>query len=186
MIRFNSLLRNEGIDPKHVKLVRHQDKRYPGRPTAYQLWRAKDGRFEQYQSFQGRPVFANARQLASFVATPLDETLFVGLYEIGKVGKVPKGTRDPLSDHDISGLHLYHLTLSKSLKEYRGRLIVEWGKGFRSWVQRAAKQDKEVLEISRKEQDPPFPGFLDFRKRLSDLRSVPPSWRTVLASVHGI
>ena len=106
-------------------IVRHQDKRYPGRPTAYQLWRANDGRFEEYQSYQGGLIFSKARMLATFVATPLNETLFVGLYAIGEVGKVPKGTRDPLSDHDISGLYLYQLTLSKNLKEYRGRLIVE-------------------------------------------------------------
>jgi hypothetical protein len=36
MIKFNSLLKDEGIDPAEVKLVRHQDTRWT--PGAYQLW----------------------------------------------------------------------------------------------------------------------------------------------------
>lgn len=36
MIGFNALLRNEGIDPADVKLVRHQDLRHAERTTPYQ------------------------------------------------------------------------------------------------------------------------------------------------------
>ncbi len=62
-----------------------------------------------------------------FVATPLDETLFVGLYEIGEVRKAPSGTLDPLSNKDVSGYHFYELALSQELGDYRGRLILELG-----------------------------------------------------------
>lgn len=77
MIRFNALLRDEGIDPRDVKLVRHQDTRHAEGVTPHKLWRADDGRFEQYQKIQKRVVFKGARLVASFVATPLDETLVV-------------------------------------------------------------------------------------------------------------
>jgi hypothetical protein len=124
--------------------------------------------------------------IASFVATPLDETLFVGLYNIAGVGTVPAGIIDPLSGSDVAGLHSYDLEVSEKLADYRGRLTINWGPGFRSWVQRADRMDKAVVEIRRTVGEPPFPGFLDFRMNLSGLASVPLSWRAVLSSVSGI
>ncbi len=186
MIRFNALLRNEGIDPAHVKLVRHQDTRYPERQTPYQLWKRKDGRFDLYQRLQSRPVFKKAKFLASFVGTPLDETLFVGFYEIRGVGRAPRGLIDPISEKKVAGLYLYQMRKSPKLADYSGRLAIEWGEGYRSWVQRARKQDKAVVEILRVEDEPPFPGFLDFAVKLSSLASVPRTWREVLSSVSGV
>ena len=69
---------------------------------------------------------------------------------------------------------------------YRERLIVEWGEGYRSWVQLANNQDKPVIEIRRTAGDPPFPGFLNFCEHLNSLPSVPQTWREVLSSVKGI
>ncbi len=149
MITFNELLRSEGIDPAHVKLVRHQDKRFPGRPTPYQLWKAGDGRYELYQKIQRRPVFDRAQLLASFVATPPGETLFVGLFAIIGVGTAPIGLIDPITNKDVGGLRFYGLTPASELTDYRGRLVIDWGKGFRAWVQLARKKDKSVVEIRR-------------------------------------
>lgn len=170
-----------------MKLARHQDNRYPGRPTPFQLWRAADGRFELYQRVQSRNgIFDGARFLASFLATPLDETLFVGLYEIKGVGLAPKGLIDPVSGEDVGGYNFYELEPSTGLGDYRGRIVIEWGKGYRAWVQRAGSKDKPVIEIRRTISDPPFPGFLDFREQLSRLADVPLPWREVLSSVGGV
>jgi len=187
VISFNALLRNECLDPALIKLARHQDTRYPGRPTPFQLWRAGDKGFELYQSVQSRAgIFDGARLLASFLATPLNETLFVGLYEIKSVGLAPTGLVDPVSGEDVGGLNLYDLQLAPQLSDYRGRLIINWGDGYRAWVQRAEKQDKPIIEIRRTIGDPPFPGFLDFCEQLSRLAAVPAAWREVLSSVGGI
>ena len=186
MIKFNALLRDEGLDPAEVRLARHQDERYKGRPTPYQLWRAADGRFDLYQQIQKDLVFEDSPRLASFVVTPLGETLFAGLYEIGTVTKVPKGMADPISGEDVGGLYFYSLSLSARLADYRGRLVIDWGKAFRTWVQRAWKQDKPIVEIRGSVDDPPFPGFLNFRERLSMLKAVPMSWRQTLSAVSGI
>ena len=96
MIEFNTFLESEGISPAEVKLVRHQDNRLPGSPTPYQMWRAADGRLDLYQKIQRRPVFKGARLLASFVATPFSETLFVGIYEVRGVGTAALGQLDLL------------------------------------------------------------------------------------------
>jgi hypothetical protein len=187
MISFNALLSAEAIDPATVKLVRHQDKRISGRPTPYQLWKMRDGSFEKYQSIQKRPkIFAGAKFLAAFVATPLNETLFVGLYAIRGTAKAPVGLIDPISGESVEGLNFFNLTLQPALEDYQGRLSIVWGTGYRAWVQRAETNEKKVLEIRRNENEPQFPGFLDFREQLSRLSSVPIAWRGVLSSVGGI
>ena len=187
MVKFNTLLREESLDPALVKLVRHQDTRYVGRPSPYQLWRASDGRFELYQRIQSRTgIFDGAKFLASFVATPFNETLFVGLFGIKSVGKADAGLLDPISGEDVGGFNFYDLELSPQLADYCGRLVVDWGDGYRAWVQRAGKMDKPVIEIRRSISNPPFPGFLGFCEALSGLDRVPLSWREALSSVGGV
>src|ERR1700680_1447637 len=108
MITFNRILEHDGIEPRTVLLLRHQDTRHPGAPRPYDLWRANDGRFETYQSIQKRDRFAVGALLASFVATPADETLFVGLYLVQSVGEIPVGVTDPITrDQDLSGYYWY-------------------------------------------------------------------------------
>ncbi|MBL9219451.1 MAG: GIY-YIG nuclease family protein [Opitutaceae bacterium] len=185
MLKFNTLLREAEVDVSAVKLVRHQVQK-SGYRTPYALWITKDGSFELYQSIQSRPVFKKSRYVASFVATPLDETLFVGLYEITGLGKVKSGVLDPVSGKDVGGLHQYELSVTAPLKDFAGKLVVDWGKGFRAWTQNAAKQNKPVVEIRRTVGDPLFPGFLSFRWALRELVSVPVSWRVALSSVGGV
>jgi hypothetical protein len=146
MIAFNTLLRKAGVDPDHVKLARHHDTRWPGR--THELWTADDGRFDLYQQIQKREVFKDARMLASFVVTSQRETLFVGLYEIiNGLDTAPPGQLDPVSGKNVGGNFLYKLTSAPQLAEYRGNLTIEWGPGYRSWVQLARKKDKPVLKI---------------------------------------
>ena len=186
MIGFNTLLRDEEIDPADVKLVRHQSRGPRVQHTPYELWRADDGRFELYQRLQGKDRFADTKFIAAFVATPLNETLFVGMFENCGVGTAEPGLLDPVRGHDVGGYFLYDLRRSKRLSQYRDRLVVDWGTGYRTWVQRAQNQDKPILEIRRLASEPKFPGFLEFRARLSDLANVPNSWQHVLSSVNGI
>ena len=186
MIKFNALLRDEGIEPSKVKLARHQDDRHTGRLTLYQVWRSAEADFELYQRIQSRPRFSGSNLLASFVATPLGETLFVGLYSVGNVSKAPKGLIDPVTGKDVGGYYYYSLNRSPHLSDYRDRLIINWGPGYRAWVQNARSKDKPILEIRRTAAEPPFPGFLNFHERLSLLAAVPQAWRQALAAVSGV
>ncbi|WP_392887782.1 GIY-YIG nuclease family protein [Pseudomonas migulae] len=186
MVTFNYFLNSVGLDLSRVRLVRHQDQRASRGKTPYDLWVAGDGRFDEYQSIQARDVFSNAGWVAAFVATPLNETLFVGIYRVAGLSTVPVGTKDPLTGEDVSGLHLYDLQPDDSLCDYAGRLVIEWGPGLRSWVQRADNQDKKVLEMRRVVIEPPFPGFGSFRWPIRELSSIPFSWRTALSVVRGV
>lgn len=186
MIGFNYLLQSAGIDSARTRLVRHQDNRAPTRRTPYGLWIAADGRFEMYQRIQGKDRFRGSNWIASFVAIPLDETLFVGIYRVEGVGTVPAGTTDPLGGHDVTGLFLYDLEPQQALQEYVGRIVIDWGVAFRAWVQRADRQDKRVLEIRRTAIEPPFPGFTSFSWSIRELSSVPSSWRGALSAIGGV
>jgi hypothetical protein len=96
MLTFNTILRHEGIDPQNVRLVRHQDNRAAVNCTPYNLWRAGDGGLEKYQQIQKRIVFEVGGLIASFVVTPHNETLFIGLYRVDGLGTAPPGTIDPV------------------------------------------------------------------------------------------
>lgn len=186
MIGLNTLLREEGLDPAHVKLVRHQDDRHKGRPTLYQVWRSEVDKFELYQRIQSNPRFTGAQALASFIVTPLGETLFVGIYKVGNVTKAPKGLIDPVTGKNVSGYYYYSLSLTPHLSDYRDRLVINWGPGYRAWVQNAGSKEKQIIEMRRTAAEPPFPGFLNFRERLSHLAGVPQAWRQALSAVRGV
>lgn len=187
MLTFNSLLTATGIDLASTKFVRHQDNRAGKGRSPYDLWRAADGRFDLFQRIQSRRAFDGAKWITSFVATPLGETLFAGIYEVGSVSAVASGTLYPLDDTLVSeSEHLYELRLSPLLADYRGRVVIEWGPGYRTWAQRADRKEKPIVEIRRTVIDPPFPGFGAFMWRIRDLATVPVAWRQALTAVAGV
>lgn len=121
------------------------------------------------------------------MATPLGETLFAGIYEVGAAAAVPPGTHYPLDGKLVDeNEHLYELQLSPLLADFRGRVIIDWGRGFLAWVQNASSQDKPIIEIRRTVVDPPFPGFGVFTWRIRDLAAVPVAWRQALSAVSGV
>jgi len=190
-LKFNTLLRESGLAPRDVRLVRHKDQRSsPGR-SPYELWRDDRDAFDAYQARQtvaDRSKF-NAPIWASFVADAFDDTMFVGLYR--------KEDRKPLEEdsptpHVVGGIDsagscdIYALSPDENLKDLAERLIIDWGPGKRAWVQRADFQDKEVLEIRAARHEPPFPGFIEFIEPLSRIGKLPRGWIEALRSVRGV
>jgi hypothetical protein len=186
MLTLNAILKHEGIDPKKVRLVRHQDARASVNCTPYDLWRAGDGRLELYQRIQRREVFDVGDLLAAFVVTPANDTLFVGLFRVEGVGKAPPGTIDPVAVEDREGLNLYDIQRDKRLSEYAGHLIIDWGRGFLAWVQRAEPHDKPILEIRKEVKEEVFPGFTRFCCDIEQIETIPLAWQEVLKHVRGV
>lgn len=184
MLTFNDLLALEGIDTAKVRLVRHQDSRL-GAGRLYEAWRTDRDAFEDYQAIQGRDVFPVGDLLASFVVTESGKTVFVGMYRVDNVGTCPPGSIDPLLKHDTSGLFRYDLHLTEELADYQDKVVIEWGAGKRSWVQRAANQPKPVVEITH-QYEPRFPGFRAFTRPIDELHRLPSGWQQVLRSVKGV
>lgn len=185
---FNQALGAYGIDPREVRLLRHQT-RGDGRRTPYILWRDDRRLFEAYQATQhpkNRTRLAGALW-ASFVVTPDGRTLFAGLYSVDGCGPVPADWPYPLNERGEGGEdELYALTHVELFSEFEGRVYIDWGAGTRSWVQRADQQDKPIEEVARRFAEPPFPGFSAFREPLSRVASLPPGWVDTLRNVRGV
>lgn len=189
-MKLNIILSGAGLNLADVRLLRHKDKRATKGRTPYELWRDNRQQFELYQSIQS---VENRQKLAaqywvSFVVTPADETMFVGLYRVNNrrlsEEDIPKPQMDGV---DKAGtVDVYDLKLETSLIDLIGKLIVDWGPGGRAWIQRVDRQNKDVVELRAEFKEPEFPGFLNFIEPLSKLESLPRSWIAALCSTKGI
>jgi hypothetical protein len=192
MLLFTDLVLKAGLDPTGVRLLRHQTKAPNGR-TPYVLWRDQRSCFEDYQSVQtvgNRAVLASPFW-ASFVAPPTGGTLFAGIYSTKIVGAADDAWIDPL--HGVPGIVLttsqldqYQTELTSYLNDYSGRLWIDWGPGARSWVQRADRQNKQIVQLTRAFQEEEFPGFTQFVTNVSEVPVLPAGWLSALRAARGV
>ena len=185
---FNTYLREAGIDPGIVRLVRHRDTRKKAKISLYELWRTQRRKFYFYQRLQRHKKFDEGDMLASFVVTPQGDTLFVGMYSVRSIAIAPAGTECPVIgklDEAIDYL-LYDIRRSGLLSAYIGLLSIDWGEGHRVWVQRASSQNKQVLEVRKKFSEPEFPGFTELCVNSIKLEMIPESWKAVLRKTRGV
>ena len=156
----------------------------------YELWRDDRQRFEFYQSTQQVKNRAKltTRYWASFVGTPGDETLFVGIYRVKSRRLLDVDAPMPHRDGvDKAGTcDVYDLTLERRLRDLGGRLLIDWGPGKRSWIRRADRKEKRIVELRTEFKEPDFPGFLNFMQPLSKLDSLPKGWVDSLRSSRGV
>ncbi|KAB1086274.1 GIY-YIG nuclease family protein [Neorhizobium galegae] len=189
MLTFCGMLDLAGIERKSVRLLRHQEN-FPGRPTPYTLWRDAPSVFDTYQETQSVNFEGGLRAplWASFVGLPGPETLFVGLYSAEFIGLLSEDRVHPLSGRveEAGSCNLYRLERRQELSEYIGRLWIEWGKGYRSWIQRADSGSKPIVELRRTSGEDPFPGFNQLILKLSEIETVPVSWSAALSGTRGI
>jgi len=189
-IMFNTLLLEAGIPLADVRLLRHKDRRAAKGRSPYELWRDDRQQFELYQSTQRIENRAklNASYWASFVGTLSDETLFVGIYSVKNRRLLEQDTPMPHMDGvDKAGsCDMYDLLLDPALSDMVGKLIIDWGPGERSWIQRADQQNKQIMELRREFKEPDFPGFLTFIEPLSKMDKLPKAWISALRSSKGV
>lgn len=192
MLTFNDVLKKAGIGPVDVRLLRHQDGSADPERTPFQLWRNDPAAFVEYQSRQSRrseKLLSGARYWAAFVVTPAGETVFADLYLITLVG-VGEEDRPMVQRHghvDRAEEYVrFDLRPVDAFRSLSGRIVIEWGKGYLAWTQRADLQDKTILELRREYQEAQFPGFADLIIRLSAIPTLPASWIAVLQAARGI
>lgn len=190
LLKFNSLLEAAGLDPADVILLRHQEQQVRGGLTAYQLWRDDKENFDLYQSQQsktGRKIFGQP-WWASFVATPTGETMFVGLYASRFKNEIAVDMLHPLGGKIIKAFtsDCYAQQHDQRLRDYEARLYIEWGLGYKKWTQYAANQNKTIVKLSQKFDEPEFPGLMNFIEPLSRISQLPATWIEVLKNSKGI
>ena len=125
---------------------------------------------------------------ASFVVSSENDTLFAGFYEAGEARTLDRDLVVPTTEEiqRAGSCDLYEVKESDLLAEYSGRLIIDWGPGPLTWIQRADNQDKPILELRRAFYDTAFPGYLELMTSLSQLANLRRSWATALAAGRGI
>jgi hypothetical protein len=189
-LQFNTLLGQFDIIPAAVRLLRHQDSRSSRGRTPYELWRDDRPSFEYYQETQSPRNRSKLRadHWASFVVTPGGETLLAGFYSCGYLGvnQVERPWRHADGVNPVGSCDVYQLILDGRLDDLAGRLVINWGGGERSWIQRADNQDKVVQVIREHFREPDFPGFSRFISPLSKIEGLPTAWTAALAASRGV
>jgi len=131
----NTILQSEGFELSEVRLLRHQDNRSEKDRTPYKLWCNDLSKFDDYQITQGinHESKLRGKYWASFVGTPSDETLFVGIYAVGAHKLIEEDRQKPHCDGvDKAGsCHVYELTRESRLSDLIGKMTIEWGEGTR-------------------------------------------------------
>ncbi|MFA6220394.1 MAG: GIY-YIG nuclease family protein [Erythrobacter sp.] len=192
-LTFNMLLDNAGIEPRDVRLMRHQHVAKDGL-TPFALWRDNRSEFERYQSAQraDRRAHFASRYWAGFVVPPDGSTMFAGMYKVFSHSPVSADWVDPLMRQTAAQmgreLDIYEFQRMIDFDHLIGCLKVDWGKGTRSWAQRADSKsgNKPIIELSQNFREPDFPGFTSFIGNLGSLPSLPTSWIAVLTAAKGI
>jgi hypothetical protein len=173
-LMFNSLLEASEIDPRDVRLLRHRDADAHNDFKPYELWRDSYDAFMAHQSRQSartEKIIGHAKFWASFVVTPKEETLFVGLYAISS--KRPGiFAASGASKQEKPESIVYQLEERSELSELIAKLTIDWGGGFLPQAQRAETNDKQIIELRREFEEAQSPGYLGFMRRLSEIESL--------------
>ena len=161
-LMLNSLLEASEIDPRNVRLLRHRDADAHNDFKPYELWRDNYNGFMAHQSRQSartEKIIGHAKFWASFVVTPKEETLFVGLYAISSKRPGIFAASGAAKQEKLEPI-VYELEERSELSELIARLTIDWGGGFLPQVQRAETNDKQIIELRRELEKGQSPGYL--------------------------
>lgn len=184
------LLQPFGIDmAQRIRLVRHQEAGTDMRALK------RDGWFEFYQSYQERDVFADCDVLVSFLAGRGSHSILEGVYFVHGCKDpvptpIPKGY--PYPEQANGSKYRYDLKRDSRYDSLCGRIVIDWGKGARSWVQHFRPQTKPVIEVLPSGYVAEFPGYLECVVSYDELNFIVENpaanreWHRMLSATYGI
>ena len=185
ILNFSDALKNVGLDPKRVKLIRHSlgDK-------AFKKCYDKN-MVEEYTRVQSETFSNGYDYWCVFISDKSTTAKFFACYKVS--GGVidtqdtkPKGF--PLEDWFQGQRMFYNLERIDLLKEYEGRLLIEWGKSALAWVQKGTNE-KPIVAIRDKKI---FSGYENAILTYEELREIVQdptayeSWHTALSSINAV
>ena len=144
ILNFSDVLKNVGLDPRQVKLIRHSlaDK---GFHRCYE-----EGMITEYTRVQSDNFSDGYDYWCVFISDKSTTARFFACYKVnGSVRDTQevKPNGFPLEDWFQGERMFYTLEPLDLLKEYEGRLLIEWGKGTRAWAQKATNE-KPIVTMS--------------------------------------
>ena len=185
ILNFSDVLKNVGLDPKRVKLIRHSlgDKAFK---KCYDK-----GMVEEYTRVQSETFSNGYDYWCVFISDKSTTAKFFACYKVS--GGVidtqdtkPKGF--PLEDWFQGQRMFYNLERIDLLKEYEGRLLIEWGKSALAWAQKGTNE-KPIVAIRDKKI---FSGYENAILTYEELREIVQdptayeSWHTALSTVNAV
>ena len=184
---FSDLLGKAGIDPAKTKLIRH----------SFSSWHFREcfnrGLVKEYTAEQRQGFSKGYDYWAVFTSDKGSLSRFYTLYKVN--GSVPN-TPDLMPENwpiagSFQGTGAYfNLERLDVLKQYEGRLIIDWGKATRMWHQKGTTEKPVVaIQAEAKRQ---FPGYQNMILSFDQLEEVVQNsieyelWQTALASVYAV
>lgn len=142
LLKLSDVMRNAGLDPKMVKLARHplSDKRIK---FCYD-----NGFFELYLRTQRKKMFKDGQYILNFVGTQGTTGRFEGCYLVKGVRSMEEITLPesfPIKP-EKPPVFYYDLEKTDIMSDYVERLLIDWGKGARSWCQNGTTE-KEIVAL---------------------------------------
>lgn len=196
-LTFNDVLEKAGItNLDRVLLIRHSLNN-ANFAKCYSDSKNRDLFLKTFTACQGIQFKGKYDYWAIFIST---KGTSAKLYCIYKVGDCVKCTPDlkpenyPVEDDFAASnteSYLYDLEEYEELKEYYGKLIIDWGKAAIRWYQIAGRQPKMITALMDNEKIA-FPGYenvilsyFELFEMVNDPISYE-SWHSALSSVYGI
>jgi len=187
ILYFSDVLRKVGLDPAKVKLIRHAltDK---GFKSCYDKNMVLEYTRQQKNGFS-----KNYDHWCVFIS---GKGTLAKLFACYKVGDPVPDTPDIMPEHFphpewFQGENAYYdLEHVDLLKDYEGRLTIDWGNSARMWHQRGTTE-KPIMAIQADEKKV-FSGFenliltYDELKEIVENPTVYEAWHTALSSVNAI
>ena len=185
ILNFSDVLKNVGLDPKRVKLIRHSlgDK-------AFKKCYDKN-MVEEYTRVQSETFSNGYDYWCVFISDKSTTAKFFACYKVN--GGVidtqdtkPKGF--PLEDWFQGQRMFYNLERIDLLKECEGRLLIEWGKSALAWAQKGTNE-KPIVAIRDKKI---FSGYENAILTYEELREIVQdptayeSWHTALSTINAV
>ncbi len=185
ILNFSDVLIKVGLDPTRVKLIRHSlaDKDFR---KCYEK-----GMVTEYTRVQSNTFSNGYDYWCVFISDKSTTAKFFACYKVNcgvcdTLDVKPDGF--PLKDWFQGQKMFYELEHIDLLKEYEGRLLIEWGKGALAWAQKATNE-KPIVAIQDKRV---FSGYENFILTYDELKEIVKdptayeSWHTALSSVNAI
>ncbi len=186
MITIQELLYNRNLDKEaKIKLVRHKDTRTTNPIDLYELYRHKKEIFLKYQAEQGSDKF-KVDYIVSFIGESGTLSRFIGVFKILGMKVLPE---QKVSIDGKFYNYEYDIEEVDGFDDLKERVIIDWGKGARSWTQ-WIDNIKEIVEIQPglhyKQFTDYFEFILDFKELQEIVNHKYNDWKRMLSATKGI
>lgn len=207
-MNLNDLLCKEGIDPKHVLVLRHRPVEPELRKVLPWLASEKPDFFNAYQQTQREKLekvmnaMVGVGYVASFIGSQPGKALFVGLYTIAasrpltyeEFWQIPAyvamkafGLKGWTHKDRKKKVIWFELATTSFYSSWKGKLIVGWPTPERAWWRRAHRNAFPVIAIREDSAlESAMPPWNEIVLDWKELGVLPSQWKAALSEWRGI